>query len=525
MTIEIEYECADGTPLLARFKDAEQTAKRWRIEREHNPDPLTTLTRGLGRLGKPGGRRVYSEMDVPVPAMFDDGPDVDRFNYVSEDPVDPASMGEFVTAIGRLVTEHGSALALWHDYCLPRTKDAVAFLDSAGPETTLAATAEMHDYGIQMTMLPAFVCFNDHSLLAAACADVAGEEAPFVAYELTQGYENCTLGADQGLFELGRQVLASNALSAALHSDNPARAMQELRNAGTEPEFFEALDAFLVEFGRRAETWDIAFPTWDEQQNGFWRQLAQMASPDTPAPAEALERAAQRRESLAAEIAAQLDDDKRARFGRRYERIQHYVAIREERALWQLILVGALRSFALRKGGRLREQGLIDDDADVLHLTPDEIESSTGDLRTLVAERRAEHDGWRTKVPPQVIGGEVATQHAAPQLPSDRVLHGVAGSRGTATGPARVVIDLQDADRIEPGDVLVCVMTAPPWTPLFGVAAAVVTDTGGISSHPAIAAREYGIPCVLSTEVGTAVIPDGAIVTVDGEQGTVLVAS
>ncbi len=79
------------------------------------------------------------------------------------------------------------------------------------------------------------------------------------------------------------------------------------------------------------------------------------------------------------------------------------------------------------------------------------------------------------------------------------------------------------AHDLESGDVLVCVMTSPAWTPLFAVAGAIVTDTGGILSHPAIAAREYGIPAVVGAKRATAAIPDGALVTVDGTAGTVTI--
>jgi pyruvate,water dikinase len=84
-----------------------------------------------------------------------------------------------------------------------------------------------------------------------------------------------------------------------------------------------------------------------------------------------------------------------------------------------------------------------------------------------------------------------------------------------------VIKELSDADRLEAGDILVCKLTAPPWTPVFAIAAAVVTDTGGVLSHSAICAREFGIPCVVGTQFGTAVIPDGAMITVDGDNGVV----
>jgi pyruvate,water dikinase len=90
-------------------------------------------------------------------------------------------------------------------------------------------------------------------------------------------------------------------------------------------------------------------------------------------------------------------------------------------------------------------------------------------------------------------------------------------------GTARVLRDLSQADRLQPGDVLVCETTSAPWTPLFAIAGAVVTDSGGILSHSAICAREYGIPCVVGTQTATQRIPDGALLTIDGVKGTVYI--
>ena len=102
-----------------------------------------------------------------------------------------------------------------------------------------------------------------------------------------------------------------------------------------------------------------------------------------------------------------------------------------------------------------------------------------------------------------------------------RELRGIAASRGVATGSAKVVSDIADADKLRPGDILVCRTTSPPWTVLFGRAAAVVTDTGGALAHTAITAREYGVPCVVGARGATDRIHDGMQITVDGGAGIV----
>ena len=100
-------------------------------------------------------------------------------------------------------------------------------------------------------------------------------------------------------------------------------------------------------------------------------------------------------------------------------------------------------------------------------------------------------------------------------------LKGVAASQGVYTGTARVVRSLAEAGELEDGEVMVCEMTLPPWVPVFSVAGAVVADVGGVLSHSAIVAREFGLPCVVGTENGTSVIKTGQVVTVDGSRGVV----
>lgn len=523
--IEREYLCEDGTVLPVRFTDEAQAATRWRLDRAHGRDPNTPLGDALGRCGVEGSRRAYAEVGLTMPSSWGPSPDAKGFPYFTEAPMAPEELGGLVEGCGVLVQQHGSALGIWHDHCLPRSKAAWAELEAAPDTASLEALAELQAYGFHLTMIPAYVCGNDLNLLSAAVQPLYGDEASLIAHELAQGFDNPTLQADQRLWELGRVALEDQAVIDALAAKDVASAMAELRSGGGSTAFFAAVDSFLDEFGLRAEGWDIACPTWREQRAGFWAQVAQLAAPDAPEPAAATAAAADRRRALVEEITSRLADDEAAlgRFQRRLARIEPYVLVREERALWQVALVGAMRSAALRQGERLVREGRLDDPEDVLFLTPDEIASPDGDWRAVTAERRREHERWCAVVPPSVIGGDTPASEAP--APTDGVLRGAAGSRGVATGAARVIVDLEDAERLEPGDVLVCVMTSPPWTPLFGLASAIVVDTGDLGSHPAIAAREYGIPCVLGVTDATRTIPDGATVTVDGVAGTVTIGA
>jgi pyruvate,water dikinase len=193
-------------------------------------------------------------------------------------------------------------------------------------------------------------------------------------------------------------------------------------------------------------------------------------------------------------------------------------------------------------GRKLTASGVIEAPDDVFYLRLAELQSLAGkpaSMRDAVERRKADLARYERMEPPDSIGAPfVVSDRPGPsqlihryffgnvrRASTGSVIKGQAASQGIVTARACVVHSLQEAQRLQPGEVLVCKTTAPPWTPLFAVAAGVVTETGGILSHSAICAREYAIPCVVGTQVATSRIPDGAMIAVDGTKGTVTILS
>jgi pyruvate, water dikinase len=112
--------------------------------------------------------------------------------------------------------------------------------------------------------------------------------------------------------------------------------------------------------------------------------------------------------------------------------------------------------------------------------------------------------------------GQPAAAHRGAEL-----VHGLGAAPGAASGPARVIAALGDAGDLNEGEILVTHMTAPDWVPLMRRAAAIVTDSGGMTCHAAIVSRELGIPCVVGTAEATKLLRDGEMVTVDATEGVV----
>jgi pyruvate,water dikinase len=223
------------------------------------------------------------------------------------------------------------------------------------------------------------------------------------------------------------------------------------------------------------------------------------------------------------------------RFERLVGRAQRFGRVREEQVAEFTLAWPVLRRAALRLGAMLVDRGSLETPEQVFWLTRQELVGALHEavpaLATTAVERRATWKRQARLTPPLMIGvvppmlqrflreAELAIRGAASSVGAHIV--GIPASPGHASGPARIVRSVDEAERVLPGDILVCPLTAPAWTPLFGRIAAIVTDTGGVSAHASIVAREYGIPAVVGTGDATVRLRDGELVEVDGSAGTV----
>jgi pyruvate,water dikinase len=199
-----------------------------------------------------------------------------------------------------------------------------------------------------------------------------------------------------------------------------------------------------------------------------------------------------------------------------------------------------LRVVLITLGQRLVDEGHLDSADDVLFLRYNELRAFVGDpsatdARSLVAQRRAEREAAAERQPRDWVGTVTESQLNFPywvnwgyperfhrEVSTDAAkVAGISGSPGVVEGVARVVRTVADFDEVAEGDILVCQMTNPAWVVLFTKIAGLVTDTGGTTSHPAVLAREFGIPAVVGTSEATRKISTGDRIRVDGTAGVV----
>ncbi|MDX8029620.1 PEP/pyruvate-binding domain-containing protein [Lentzea sp. BCCO 10_0856] len=285
-----------------------------------------------------------------------------------------------------------------------------------------------------------------------------------------------------------------------------------------------AVDVFLAKWGHRAVAEiDLGLPRWSDDPAyviGVVRNFLRLEN-ENAAPDKVFARGAAEAEAMIETLA------KRAwgrgwfvRFALRRTRL--LAGLREYPKYLVITLFGALRKRIADHGADLVSQGRLAQADDVYFLNFEEMRSTEGDLRAVVAQRREVYDReMRRRHIPRVLlsdGTEPEAVHHGAAVEGDLV--GTPASAGTITGIARVVMDPVGA-HLEPGEILVAPSTDPGWTPLFLTAGGLVMEMGGANSHGAVVAREYGIPAVVGVREAVTRIKTGERITVDGSTGAV----
>jgi len=350
------------------------------------------------------------------------------------------------------------------------------------------------------------------AMLAEACA-AAGEPAALL--DLISGYgEVPSASPSWGLWHLSRLP-------------------------GASPEFAEAFDGFLAEFGQRGPNeWDIRAVSWEAGPDQVLALVDSMRHiPDEDSPDARHARLEAIRQAAARRIRAALPDDaSRASFDVALASSARMIPLREQTKLIAVTAINEVR-LALRELGRRGvAAGYYAAPEDVMMLLESELDDYVADparFAPVIAERLAQYLALFEIEPPFIIDADPAPLPRWPRRARPRpepaktgeVLNGIGGSAGQYQGRARVGMDLPAALALEPGEILVAPLTDAAWTPLFLVAGAVAVDVGALNSHAVVVSRELGIPCVLSLQDGTARLRDGMELAVDGTAGTVTVIS
>ncbi|MCP9455812.1 MAG: PEP-utilizing enzyme [Nitrospira sp.] len=311
------------------------------------------------------------------------------------------------------------------------------------------------------------------------------------------------------------------------HPWNPAEFRQVLRDTT----FLQAFDTYLEDYGHRAvgES-DVMVPRFADQPEAILAVLRTYLHTSAQAPDDILARQARARAEALRAI--------KRRLGWRLHRwwiyqwwdrrLRQFLSLREANRHHLMYVSLATRRLLLHIGDLLVSEGIFDTRDDVFFLTLQEVsqlgEKSTRDWRSVIRTRRAERARNEALHPPDTIrdwatacaSSSESTCHTDVDL-----LSGLPISAGTAKGPVRVLRSPHDWGFVQAGDILVTAVIDPGMAPLFGIAAGIIAEMGGVLSHGAIIAREYGIPAIANVKNAVTLLRNGTLVHLNASLGTV----
>ncbi|MFJ1708377.1 rifamycin-inactivating phosphotransferase [Kitasatospora sp. NPDC088346] len=294
----------------------------------------------------------------------------------------------------------------------------------------------------------------------------------------------------------------------------------------------DALEAYLDRYGMRCVgEIDITRPRWRERPDTLVPVILDNVRNFGPGAAErrfeqGRERAWQKEQDVLSRLRALPDGERKAGETKRMiDRVRAFIGYREYPKYGIVSRYFVYRRALLEEAGRLVRAGVIPEREDVFYLTFQELHDVVRTHRVdegLVRRRKDAFRSYHALTPPRVLtsdGEAVTGSYRRTDVPAG-ALAGLPVSAGTVEGRARVVLDLAEAD-LEAGDILVTRFTDPSWSPLFVAVAGLVTEVGGLMTHGAVIAREYGLPAVVGVEQATRLIRDGQRIRVHGTDGYV----
>lgn len=345
-------------------------------------------------------------------------------------------------------------------------------------------------------------------------------------------------------------------VSAPLLSAGPADALAQIAARPHGDTWLAEFRAFLKTYGQRTEeTCRIDTPSWEEDPAPALYAIGSFLS--RPAGYDF----AAARQAAIDERDARIEGARRAVNGEDLKRFNEALASNQAAnfAWWNeehnyLIDRRAAipaRRVSLELGARLAADGRIERPEDLFFLFKPELFDVMGgnatrwpELAALIPDRRAYFTEWRPRGPelptmlgtiPDTVPDPIMIEvfglsgHFLATLKGDSggeaaaELRGFPAAKGVVEGTARVITSVAELHKVQAGDILVCGGTTTEWTPVFGIIAGCVCDTGGSLTHAAIVSREYGIPCVVGTAAATKTVKTGDRIRVDGRAGTVRV--
>ena len=468
--------------------------------------------------------------------------------YAPRVPRDPDHAGKIGAYLGWVLPHYaGNFLDWWRDRLRPEIERNFEYID--GFDTEAAGFVEMavlledmidiHDRHWKIHWMLNFAQFASTTALNALLEEEKGEAAGALMGRLQSSIDDRNWDSIEDLWKMKEEIKEDSDLSAAFEGETAADVMSALEGSESGRRFLaERAEPHQEAYGYKA-IWshEFAFKTWREDPAPMIEAVRGYLATDYDYPAAI----AGVREDLEAATAEALEGVEGGELKDALERSlsmnpltpdHHFYIDQGTNARLRLLLIAI--------GHKLVEACALDDAENVMYLRYNELrllmaDQEAFDARDLVGDRLDAREDAFEKRPPSWVGTATQTAldfpynalwgfpekfHAGEPATTGEV-KGLPASAGVVEGPARYVTSLDEFDQVKEGDILVCRMTNPAWVVLFTKIIGLVTEAGGAVSHPAVVAREFGIPAVVGTTNAGDRIATGDRVRVNGTTGVV----
>ena len=347
---------------------------------------------------------------------------------------------------------------------------------------------------------------------------------------LLSGLENVShLLPFYSIWDTSRKIRNCSESFSFWHSSSTEEILGQL--SSSDSFFLPEVRVFLSEYQYHSDKeLDVSYPCYDETPQrviGFFKEAAELDDSFDPEIEKTRKREANAQ--ILRSLKKSSGEKKFAKLSAAAEKMREMLWWREEFRDVSTRFYFIIRLFTLKLAGRMTEKGILENSEDIWFLELEDLwafldgTAEASELRETAEKNRIYYDSFSEYENDNEITGNSA-EFAVPS-PSENAVTGIGCNNGTVTGTARVVMSLEQIDRIQPGDILITKFTDTGWTSKFAVLKGIVTEYGGLLCPAAVVSREYGIPCIVCAKNITKKIKDGSTVRINGSSGEITVIS
>jgi len=533
------HEIAPGVPI--QFEDPHLASLTWERDAVHMPLALTPLAGDYALILGDSLNEQYPLRSGGFPQRWHAAVWHGYVYYAFERNATDEEWAAIRARNDQLVWERALVTeAYWDNEVLPELRaiyariDAIDADDLSGPDLGDAWDSAWREaeraWQLHMDVTPAAYRAREELISVHALAVPGASRGD--SNRLLQGSENELVDMDRATDELAALASTTPAVREALRSG--ARSLGALEALDGGPTFVAAVNAALAIHGHLGQLADdLEMPSFGEQPDLYVTEVAKRLDSPTLGTEERRLRLLREADELVelARSGLSASPDTLARFDATLALARTIGPLSERHNYWiDRAVLAHLRRLAMRVGARLVRDAVIAHAADVFYLRRAEIGSllrEPRDQRAVVKRRREEHEADARMRPASSVGGSGISSDDHPRFAPAQGAAGDAGFRGTGASPgvargfARVVLDMDGFARVDHGDIIVCHNSNSSFVPIFSIAGGLITNVGGILSHGAVVAREFGLPAVVGVFDATTRIADGQELEIDGTTGTI----